>query len=82
MIAFLRASLWCIGNAFAQASTIAAAANMKDAFSEISIALKSRSQLDLKVVYRSLWKLCYSNHEWCAIQFISCGRRTISIGAR
>jgi len=52
-ITFLAISFWCIGSAFAQVPTIAVAANMKDAFSEIASAFRAGSKSDLKVVYGS-----------------------------
>jgi molybdate transport system substrate-binding protein len=53
LITFLTISLWCIGHVFAQAPTIAVAANMKDAFSDIAVAFKPDGKSDLKVVYGS-----------------------------
>jgi len=40
-------------SSFAQQATIAVAANMKDAFSEINVAFKAASNADLRVVYGS-----------------------------
>ncbi len=45
--------IWWMGNAFAQAPTIAVAANMKDAFSDITTAFKAEGKSDLRVVYGS-----------------------------
>lgn len=42
-----------LGNAFAQAPTIAVAANMKDAFAEIVTAFKTPGKPEMKVVYGS-----------------------------
>lgn len=50
----LLASLLLSANlVFAQGATIAVAANMKDAFTEISSAFKSTGKLDMRVVYGS-----------------------------
>lgn len=49
---FLALTLFASG-AFAQVATVAVAANMKDAFSEISTAFKSTGKPDLRIVYGS-----------------------------
>jgi molybdate transport system substrate-binding protein len=45
--------LLCSGSAFAQVTTVAVAANMKDAFLEIATAFKANHHSDMKVVYGS-----------------------------
>ncbi|QKM65003.1 molybdate ABC transporter substrate-binding protein [Polynucleobacter tropicus] len=45
--------LLCANIAFAQSTTVAVAANMKDAFAEISSAFKSTGKTDMRVVYGS-----------------------------
>ncbi|QWD66852.1 molybdate ABC transporter substrate-binding protein [Polynucleobacter sp. MWH-Aus1W21] len=50
---FLAAFFIFTGSAFAQASTIAVAANMKDAFSEIATAFRSTGKPEMRVVYGS-----------------------------
>lgn len=49
----LIASFWLFGSAYAQPSTIAVAANMKDAFSEITSAFRATSKSEMRVVYGS-----------------------------
>lgn len=46
-------SFWLFGGAYAQPTTIAVAANMKDAFSEISSAFRATGKPELRVVYGS-----------------------------
>ena len=53
LLALVSAFLFSIGTAFAQISTIAVAANMKDAFNEIAIAFKAGGKPEIKVVYGS-----------------------------
>jgi molybdate transport system substrate-binding protein len=45
--------LLCANLAWAQTTTVAVAANMKDAFSEINLAFKAAGNADLRVVYGS-----------------------------
>jgi molybdate transport system substrate-binding protein len=45
--------LLCANLAWAQTTTVAVAANMKDAFSEINVAFKAADNADLRVVYGS-----------------------------
>ena len=49
----LASFLLCANLAFAQGATVAVAANMKDAFAEISAAFKPTGKSDMKVVYGS-----------------------------
>ena len=50
----LLASILLFANlTFAQGTTVAVAANMKDAFAEISLAFKSTGKPDMRVVYGS-----------------------------
>jgi molybdate transport system substrate-binding protein len=53
LLALFSAFLLSAGTAFAQTSTIAVAANMKDAFNEIAIAFKASSKPEMRVVYGS-----------------------------
>ncbi len=53
LLALVSAFLFSIGTAFAQTSTIAVAANMKDAFNEITIAFKAGCKPEIRVVYGS-----------------------------
>ncbi|QWD63445.1 molybdate ABC transporter substrate-binding protein [Polynucleobacter sp. MWH-UH2A] len=49
----LASFLLCANLAFAQTTTVAVAANMKDAFAEIALAFKSTGKPDMRVVYGS-----------------------------
>ena len=49
----LASLMLCANIAFAQGATVAVAANMKDAFTEIASAFKSTSKSDMRVVYGS-----------------------------
>ena len=53
LLTLFLAFLFSIGSAYAQASTIAVAANMKDAFNEIAIAFKAGGRPEMRVVYGS-----------------------------
>ena len=53
LLALVSAFLFSIGTAFAQTSTIAVAANMKDAFNEIAIVFKAGGKPEIRVVYGS-----------------------------
>lgn len=53
LLSLLTSLLLCANLAFAQSTTIAVAANMKDAFAEIASAYKSTGKSDMRVVYGS-----------------------------
>ena len=53
LLTLFSAFLFSIGTAFAQTTTIAVAANMKDAFNEIAIAFKASGKPEMRVVYGS-----------------------------
>jgi molybdate transport system substrate-binding protein len=53
LLALFSAFLFFIGTAFAQTSTIAVAANMKDAFTEIAATFRTLGQSEMRVVYGS-----------------------------
>ena len=53
LLILFTASFLYLGSVFAQAPTIAVAANMKDAFAEIATAFKSPNKSEMKVVYGS-----------------------------
>jgi molybdate transport system substrate-binding protein len=53
LLIFLAAFFIFTGSSLAQVSTIAVAANMKDAFSEIATAFRSTGKPDMRVVYGS-----------------------------
>ena len=53
LLYFIAAFLLCSGSAFAQVTTIAVAANMKDAFIEIATAFKATGKPEMRVVYGS-----------------------------
>ena len=53
LLSLLTSLLLCANLAFAQSTTIAVAANMKDAFAEIASAYKSNGKSDMRVVYGS-----------------------------
>ena len=53
LLALVWALLFSIGTAYAQTSTVAVAANMKDAFTEIAAAYKATGKPEMRVVYGS-----------------------------
>ena len=53
LLTIFSAFLFSISTAFAQTTTIAVAANMKDAFNEIAIAFKASGKPEMRVVYGS-----------------------------
>ena len=53
LLALVSALLFSIGTAYAQTSTVAVAANMKDAFTEIAAAYKATGKPEMRVVYGS-----------------------------
>ena len=53
LLYFIAAFLLCSGSAFAQVTTVAVAANMKDAFTEIAAAFKATGKPEMRVVYGS-----------------------------
>lgn len=53
LLYFIAAFLLCSGSAFAQVTTIAVAANMKDAFIEIAAAFRATGKPEMRVVYGS-----------------------------
>jgi len=53
LLNLIAAFLLCSGSAFAQVTTIAVAANMKDAFLEISTAFRATGKPEMRVVYGS-----------------------------
>ena len=53
LLALVSALLFSIGTAYAQTSTVAVAANMKDAFTEIAAAYKATGKPEMRMVYGS-----------------------------